>query len=147
MQPDLTQQLFELLRLTSTDLSRDVKESLQKARIWEEDGSAAEGALDTILDNVDMARKKSTPICQDTGKPINYVDHAQGWSTCTPDSQITKGVAKATRKTYLRPNSVNAVTGVNIGDDTGGDHYPSFHFSGGRRRDPYCGPIVEGGMV
>lgn len=128
MQPDLTQQFLELIRLTSTDLAPDVERSLQEARDREEDGSAAQGALDTILENVALARENSTPICQDTGTPIFYVAYPQGWSTRKLASQMTDAVVEATKKTYLRPNSVNAVTGVNTGDNTGGDHYPSFHF-------------------
>lgn len=128
MQPDLTQQFLELVRLTSTDLPQDVERRLREAREREDDGSAAQGALDTILDNVAMAREKSTPICQDTGTPIFYVEYPQGWSTRKLASQITDAVIEATKRTYLRPNSVNAVTGVNTGDNTGGDHYPSLHF-------------------
>jgi fumarate hydratase class I len=29
---------------------------------------------------------------------------------------------------YLRPNSVNTVTGKNTGDNTGDEHYPAIHF-------------------
>lgn len=128
MQPDLTEHFLELVRLASTDLPQDVEKSLRQAQEREEDGSAAQGALDAILDNVAMARDKSTPICQDTGTPIFYVAYPQGWSTRELVSQINDAVIEATQKTYLRPNSVNAVTGVNTGDNTGGDHYPSIHF-------------------
>lgn len=128
MQPDLTQEFLELVRLTSTDLAPDVEKRLREARDREEDGSAAQGALDAILENVALARENSTPICQDTGTPIFYVETPQGWSTRELASQITDAVVQATRKTYLRPNSVDAVTGKNTGDNTGGDHYPSLHF-------------------
>jgi fumarate hydratase, class I len=50
---DLTQALIELIRRTSTDLPPDVQEALKKARKREERGSAAQSALDTILDNVE----------------------------------------------------------------------------------------------
>jgi len=128
MQPDLTQEILELVRLTATDLPEDVEKSLRAAREREEEGSAAEGALNTILENVAMARKNSTPICQDTGTPIFYVSYPAGWSTRRLKQQITEAVVQATGRTYLRPNSVNAVTGKNTGDNTGGDHYPSIHF-------------------
>lgn len=128
MQPDLTQEILELVRLTATDLPEDVEKSLRAAREREEEGSAAEGALNTILENVVMARENSTPICQDTGTPIFYVTYPEGWSTRRLKQQITEAVVQATERTYLRPNSVNAVTGKNTGDNTGGDHYPSIHF-------------------
>jgi fumarate hydratase class I len=128
MQPDLTDQIMELVRLTATDLPPDIENRLKKARDDEENGSAAQDALDTILDNVAMARKKSTPICQDTGTPIFFVSYPEGWSTRKLRKQIQDAVIRATAETFLRPNSVNTVTGKNTGDNSGDDHYPSIHF-------------------
>ena len=70
---DLTEQFLELVRLTATSLPPDVEKSIRKAYEVEEEGSAAKGALGTILKNVEMAREQSTPICQDTGTPLFYV--------------------------------------------------------------------------
>lgn len=128
MQPDLTDQILELVRLTSTDLPWDVEEKLRKSKDQEAEGSAAEGALDTILKNVEMARENSTPICQDTGTPIFYVSYPDGWSTRKLSAQVRDAVIQATAKTYLRPNSVNSVTGKNTGDNSGDEYYPSLHF-------------------
>jgi fumarate hydratase class I len=128
MQPDLTEHFLELVRLAATDLPEDVERTLRKSRDQEEEGSAARGALDTILENVLMAREKSTPICQDTGTPIFYVSYPEGWSTRKLSDQIKKAVVHATEKAYLRPNSVNTVTGKNTGDNTGDDHYPAIYF-------------------
>ncbi|OQY36079.1 MAG: fumarate hydratase [Anaerolineaceae bacterium 4572_5.2] len=128
MQPDLTEQFLELVRLTSTDLPADVEKSIREAREREENGSAAQGALDTVLNNVEMARENSTPICQDTGTPIFYVSHPQGWSTRELRKQIVNAVIEATKRTYLRPNSVNAITGLNTKNNTGDEHYPTIHF-------------------
>ena len=61
-QPDLTQHFIELIRRASTDLRPDVEQALRAARQREVPGSAAQGALDTILKNVELARAKSTPI-------------------------------------------------------------------------------------
>ncbi len=48
--PDLTEAFLELVRLTSTDLPPDVETSLKRAREQEASGSAAQSALDTILE-------------------------------------------------------------------------------------------------
>jgi len=128
MQPDLTEEILELVRFTSTNLPPDIEKRLRSAKEQEEAGSAAEGALDTILKNVEMARENSTPICQDTGTPIFYVHYPEGWSTRKLRAQIQDAVVQATQKSYLRPNSVNAISGVNSGDNTGDDHYPTIHF-------------------
>jgi fumarate hydratase class I len=128
MQPDITEQILELVRLTATDLPPDVEKNLRESREQEEDGSAAQGALDTILENVKMAREKSTPICQDTGTPLFFVSYPEGWSTRKLTRQIQEAVVTATKKSYLRPNSVNTLTGKNTGDNSGDEHYPSIHF-------------------
>jgi len=128
MQPDLTKEILELVRFTSTNLPPDIEKRLRAAKEEEEPGSAAEGALDTILKNVEMARENSTPICQDTGTPIFHVHYPEGFSTRALRKQIQAAVVEATQKTYLRPNSVNTISGKNTGDNTGDEHYPTIHF-------------------
>jgi len=125
---DLTNQFLELVRLTATSLPHDVENAIVEAYQNEDDGSAAKGAFDAILNNVKMAREKSTPICQDTGTPIFYVHYPEGWSTRKLRTQIRAAVAEATRKSYLRPNAVDSITGKNTGDNLGDDHYPTIHF-------------------
>ena len=58
-QPDLSEAFLELVRLAATSLPPDVEEGLREAREHETPGSAGQGALDTILRNVEMARKNS----------------------------------------------------------------------------------------
>ncbi len=128
MQPDLTEPILELIRLAATSLPPDVEAKLRQSIEQEEPGSAARGALETILKNVELARQKSTPICQDTGTPIFYVYYPEGWSTRKLRQQIENAVAEATRLTYLRPNSVDSLTGKNSGDNLGGHYFPSLHF-------------------
>jgi fumarate hydratase class I len=125
---DITNEIVELVRLTSTDLPPDVEGALNSARENEAEGSAAKGALDTILENVALARKNSTPICQDTGTPIFYVQHPLGWSMRMLREQIRTAVAEATSLTYLRPNAVDAVHGVNSGNNLGDNAFPTIHF-------------------
>lgn len=128
MQPDLTQEILELVRFTSTNLPPDVEKKLRASLEAEEPDTAAAGALETMIRNVEMARAKSTPICQDTGTPIFYVHYPEGWSTRKLRKQIQEAVIQATQKPYLRPNSVNTVTGMNTGDNTGDEYYPTIHF-------------------
>ncbi len=125
---DLTEPILELIRRAATDLPPDVEASLRQAVEKEAPGSAARGALETILKNVELARANSTPICQDTGTPIFYVYHPEGWSTRKLRAQIEAAVAEATRRSYLRPNSVDSLTGRNSGNNLGGHHFPSIHF-------------------
>jgi fumarate hydratase class I len=125
---DITENILELVRRTSTDLPPDVEASIHRAVEQEEPGSAARGALETILKNVELSRQNSTPICQDTGTPIFYVYYPAGWSTRALRLQIEAAVVEATKKAYLRPNSVDSITGKNSGNNLGGSHFPSIHF-------------------
>jgi fumarate hydratase class I len=125
---DITQEILELVRLAATDLPPDVEAALIQALEREAPGSAARGALQTILQNVEISRRNSTPICQDTGTPIFYVHHPEGWSTRRLRKQIEDAVVEATRRAYLRPNSVNALTDKNSGNNLGDEHFPSVHF-------------------
>lgn len=125
---DLTMPILELVRLASTDLPPDVEAALRQAMENEAPGSAARGALETILKNVEISRENSTPICQDTGTPIFYVNYPEGWSTRQLRKQIETAVVEATRRSYLRPNSVDSLNGKNSGNNLGGDYFPSIHF-------------------
>jgi fumarate hydratase, class I len=125
---DITRSVLELIRLASTDLPPDVEASLKEALEREEPGSAARGALQTILKNVELSRQNATPICQDTGTPIFYVYYPEGWSTRRMRQQIEAAVVEATRLAYLRPNSVDAISGKNSGNNLGGEYFPSVHF-------------------
>lgn len=125
---DITQEILELVRFTSTNLPPDVEKVLREAWSKEEPGSAAYNALETILKNVEMTRRNSTPICQDTGTPIFFVHYPEGWSPRQLRQQIKDAVAEATKNNYLRPNAVDALSGKNTGNNLGDEHYPTIHF-------------------
>jgi len=126
-QPDLTDSLVELVRRAATVLPSDMETALEKAKEEEEPGSAAQSALEAILTNVELAKKNSTPICQDTGTPIFEIHYPFGVSTRVLAEQIRKAVAIATERAYLRPNAVDSLTGRNTGDNTG-EEFPTMHF-------------------
>ncbi len=125
---DITEHILELIRLTATDLPPDVERALRQAIEAEEADSAARRALEAILTNVELSRRNSSPICQDTGTPIFYVYYPSGWSTRALREQIRNAVADATRRAYLRPNAVDSISGKNSGNNLGDDHFPSIHF-------------------
>jgi len=124
--PELKDALLELVRRTATDLPADAEKAIRDASEQETVGSAARSAIDTILENVALARKNSTPICQDTGTPIFYVLHPVGWSTRALVEQIGGAVAEATARSYLRPNAVHSVTGTNTNTNVG-EGVPTVH--------------------
>jgi fumarate hydratase class I len=124
---NLVPHFVELIRRAATDLPADIEAALRQAYEQENAGSAAQNTLGVILENVRMSRAGSTPICQDTGTPIFYVYYPTGWSTIALKKQIREAVAEATAKSYLRPNSVETLSGRNTGNNLG-DDFPYFHF-------------------
>ena len=127
-QIDLTEHMLELIRRTSTSLPADVEERLKASVEQEAPGSAARGALETILKNIQLSRANSTPICQDTGTPIFYVHYPEGWSTRTLRQQIRDAMEQATQRSTMRPNAVDAIYDRNTGNNLGGDDFPYIHF-------------------
>ncbi len=125
---DLTNEIVEFIRRTSSDLPADVEERLRAAVDRESPGSAARGAMETILKNVELSRKNSTPICQDTGTPIFYVHSPEGYSTRKLRQMIRDAMVIATQKSYMRPNAVDAIYDKNSGNNLGGEDFPYIHF-------------------
>jgi fumarate hydratase class I len=124
---DLEDAALELIRRASTVLPPDIRAALKTAQGNEERGSAAEQALAAILQNVAMAEKKSTPICQDTGTLILYINYPFGYSMTDMIEQINKATVRATEHAYLRPNAVDSLTGKNSGNNLG-IRSPQYHF-------------------
>ncbi len=125
---DITQELVELVRQTSTDLPAIYENSLKQARDNEEKGSAAHAAMESILVNVEMSRKNQTPICQDTGTPLFFVKYGSGWDPASLKSQIRAAIVEATKLSYLRPNAVETLHSKNTGNNLGDDNFPTIHF-------------------
>lgn len=122
--PGLADALVELIRLASTNLPAPVETRLRAALEAEAPGSSARGVLEAILQNVELARQHSVPICQDTGVPYFLVKYPTGLSTLHLKNAIRDAVAQATRRLYLRPNAVDALSGANSGDNLGGEEFP-----------------------
>ncbi len=122
-----TETFVELIRRASTELPPEVVEALEGGKAAEKKDGLASIALDTILNNVEMARESSAPICQDTGTPVVWIHHPAGVSTRGLKDSFTQAVREATSRKYLRPNAVNTLTGSNTGDGAGRG-IPFLHF-------------------
>jgi fumarate hydratase class I len=133
-QTALFETILELIRRTSTQLPDDVVRAITSARKNEAEGSNADVALNVIGCNIGMARESSLPLCQDTGTILFYVHTPVGYDQLAFEEIATEAVRVATKKGYLRQNSVDSVTGKNTGDNTGPGS-PSFHFH--QWREPY----------
>jgi fumarate hydratase class I len=120
--------VLELIRRCSTDLPPDVEARLKRAYDEAEQGSTEKSVFNVILENVKLARENSTPICQDTGHVIFYVNYPVTMKEWEIRKELEEAVVLATEKNYLRPNAVDSVTGKNSGNNLGVNApYITFH--------------------
>jgi len=133
-EPALFDSILELIRRTSTILPDDVVRAITAARKNESEGSNADVALNVIGCNIGLAKDNSLPLCQDTGTILFYVHTPAGYDQIEFEETAVAAVREATKKCYLRQNSVDSLTGKNSGDNTGPGS-PSFHFH--QWREPY----------
>lgn len=109
----------KLLQLAVTELPQDVKEALQNA-YHQEESEAGKTQLKAILNNVELAEKTRTPMCQDTGVIIFYLKAgAQVKGLDKIEEALRNATKRATKEVPLRPNAVNPFTQKNTGDNTG----------------------------
>jgi fumarate hydratase, class I len=127
----LQENLLELIRRTSAEIPDDIQRVLLDSLQAEEKRTTAEFALKTIHANIEMARKKSQPICQDTGSILFYVHGPVGADQLAFEEAARAAVAEATKKGFLRQNSVDSLTGKNSGTNLG-PGTPVFHFTQAR---------------
>lgn len=120
--------LFELVRLTATELPEDVKAALVAGRQKEAAGSHAEFILSAFLKNIEMARERRVPLCQDTGAPAFYISHPPHLSRRFLKGLCEEALVRATAGQYLRPNAVDAVSGKNSGNNVG-QGFPPIYFT------------------
>jgi fumarate hydratase class I len=127
---DLGPAVLELIRRSTSRLPQDVIEALVARRNAEAEGSRGANTLDTMLENVVLADEHVAPLCQDTGNVIFWVRHPFGVSQRRLKAQIRDAVAEATKRSWLRPNCVAALSGKNPGNnlDPFGETHPVIHF-------------------
>lgn len=118
---------INLIRLAVIQLPQDVKDALKHAYNTETSESGKIN-LKAILDNIELAEKTNTPVCQDTGTIVFYI---KAGSRAADLDKIEPALKEATKKATsiipLRPNAVDPLTGKNTGDNTG-PHIPYTHW-------------------
>ncbi len=124
---ELFDSILELIRKTSAEIPSDVQKVILEALDREEKNTTAEYAMGIIKANIELAKKKSQPLCQDTGTILFFVDHPAGFNQTAFTKVVHKAVVKATEVGYLRQNSVDSLTGKNDSMNIGPGH-PDIHF-------------------
>jgi fumarate hydratase class I len=136
--------LLELIRRTSAEIPDDVNQAVLASLEQEKKGTIAESALKIIDQNIQLAKRKSQPICQDTGSILFYVDCPVSFDQITFEETAKEAVKLATKKGFLRQNSVDSLTGVNDGTNVG-PGAPTFHFHQHRSPEVSVRLVLKGG--
>jgi fumarate hydratase, class I len=141
---ELQDSLVELIRRTSAEIPDDVHHAILQSLENEKKDSIAESALKIVDQNIALAKRKSQPICQDTGSIIFYVDGPVGLDQLEFEEAARNAVRISTKKGFLRQNSVDPITGANDGTNVGPGS-PAFHFHQHRAAGASVRLILKGG--
>ena len=104
----------------NTHLPGDVKCAIENCRACE-DGTIAQGVLDNIIENYNIADRENVPICQDTGMACVFLEigqdvHLVGGNLA---EAVDEGVRRGYTNGYLRKSVVgDPVRRGNTGDNT-----------------------------
>jgi fumarate hydratase, class I len=140
----LQDSLLELVRRTSAEIPEDVHQAILESLAREKKGTIAESAMKIIDQNIALAKQKSQPICQDTGSVIFYVDCPMGFDQIAFEEAAREAVKLATKKGFLRQNSVDSIHGKNDGTNLG-PGAPTLHFHQHRSPEVNVRLILKGG--
>src|SRR5881409_1479763 len=135
---------MELIRRPSAEIPDDVQAAIIASLEREKQGTIAESAMKIIERNVALAKQKSQPICQDTGSILFYVDCPVAYDQITFEETAKNAVKLATKKGFLRQNSVDSLTGVNDGTNIGPGS-PTLHFHQHRSPEIHVRLVLKGG--
>ena len=104
----------------NTHLPKDVKCAIEHCRACE-DGVIAQGVLDNIIENYNIADRENVPICQDTGMACVFLEIGQDVHFTGGDLReaVDEGVRRGYRDGFLRKSVVaDPVRRGNTGDNT-----------------------------
>ena len=101
-------------------LPGDIKDAIRRCRACE-DWEIAQGVLDKIITNFEIADEQCVPICQDTGMACVFLEIGQDVHIAGGDLReaVDEGVRRGYEKGYLRKSVVrDPVRRGNTGDNT-----------------------------
>jgi fumarate hydratase class I len=100
--------------------------------------------LDTVIQNTELARQESTPLCQDTGTLTFYWRVPAGTDTAPLQLAAEEAVRQATENGWLRKNTIESVSGTSI-DINVAQGTPGCFFNQEQRSDLEVRLLQKGG--
>ena len=116
----ITDAVRELVIEASYDLGDDVIEALKKSRSTEE-SPVGRDILDQIIKNAEIAKSEKSPMCQDTGLAVLFVELGQEVQVVGGDynEALNEGIRRGYKDGYLRKSVLSdPLERKNTGDNT-----------------------------
>ena len=117
---EITDVVERLCIKANEELPEDIKGAIRRCRACE-DLETAQGVLDKIIENFEIAGEEHVPICQDTGMACVFLEIGQDVHIVDGDLReaVDEGVRRGYDKGYLRKSVVkDPVRRGNTGDNT-----------------------------
>ena len=143
MSSGFSSKILSLYEKASCSLPSEVVSAL-KASLKKESKPLARRALEVILKSASISKGKRAPICQDTGIPIFFVKYGRNFSQEEIRNAIISATKTATKKSILRPNAVDSVSGKNSGNNIG-EGFPIIYFEEKRGKGLQIDLLLKGG--
>lgn len=137
------QAIAELIRRTATDLPPDVEAALRRAGAQEPPGSPAADTINTLLENVRIARSSGAPLCQDTGTPAFDVRVPPAYNPFPLTSCIRAALSRVTKMGFMRQNTIT-YDGASLADNLGRTT-PIINWRPWRGKNIAVGLMLKGG--
>ncbi len=116
---EITAQVKRLCMEANYDLGEDVLKAFNDYAAAEESPAGKE-ILGQLIENARIAAEERTPICQDTGLAVVFVELGQEVHLIGGDfnQAIHEGMRQGYQEGYLRKSSCHPFTRKNLGDNT-----------------------------
>lgn len=112
-------QVSEMCKKINFELSEDVVNAIKRAEIKEQ-SDIGKSILNNLVENIDIAKEKQVPICQDTGLAVFFVEIGeQVFIDGNLTDAINEGVRRGYKEGFLRASVVSdPLLRENTGDNT-----------------------------
>ncbi len=117
---DIVRAVKDLVMYTATHLPEDALNKLKEAH-EKEKSPVAKKVLEQLLENAEIARTESRPLCQDTGLAVYFVKVGQDVKITGGllKDAINEGTEQGYKEGYLRASTCDCFTRENLKDKIG----------------------------
>ncbi len=115
----IVEKISEICKKINYELSGDVVEKIKDSQQTEK-SEIGKDILKSLVENIDIAKKKQVPMCQDTGMAVFFVEIGQDvFIDGNLKDAINEGVRKGYKEGYLRKSVVSdPIIRINTNDNT-----------------------------